>query len=163
MVIDREAWCAAIHGVTKSCTRLSDWTELNEWEDYSRYFWERLEISRIWATALSLVFWQCLGTVMAPLDVSFSLLIGDQGLNKVNLSTILDPFYSYQFMLCLWAMSFFQKLWPVRFPPVTLSPPWPELISCQGTKVNHTHLRNWESNEPLLQVSPQVFLKKLIS
>ena len=29
MVKDREAWCAAIHGVTKSQTRLSDWTELN--------------------------------------------------------------------------------------------------------------------------------------
>ena len=24
MVIDREAWCAAIHGVTKSRTKLSD-------------------------------------------------------------------------------------------------------------------------------------------
>ena len=28
-VMDREAWHAAIHGVTKSRTRLSDWTELN--------------------------------------------------------------------------------------------------------------------------------------
>ena len=29
LVIDREAWRAAIHGVTKSQTRLRDWTELN--------------------------------------------------------------------------------------------------------------------------------------
>ena len=28
-VMDREAWCATIHGVTKSQTRLSDGTELN--------------------------------------------------------------------------------------------------------------------------------------
>ena len=28
-VMDREAWHAAIHGVTKSWTRLNDWTELN--------------------------------------------------------------------------------------------------------------------------------------
>ena len=29
LVMDREAWHAAIHGVTKSRTLLSDWTELN--------------------------------------------------------------------------------------------------------------------------------------
>ena len=35
MVMDREAWRAAIHGVAKSWTRLSDWTELNWTEGHT--------------------------------------------------------------------------------------------------------------------------------
>ena len=34
LVMDRDAWHAAVHGVTKSQTRLSDWTELNWTESF---------------------------------------------------------------------------------------------------------------------------------
>ena len=36
LVVDREAWCAEVYGVTKSWTWLSDWTELN-WTEYKLF------------------------------------------------------------------------------------------------------------------------------
>ena len=49
LVTDREAWRAVIHGVTKSRTRLSKWTELNEteaedikrWQEYTEELYKK--------------------------------------------------------------------------------------------------------------------------
>ena len=42
LVIDREAWCATVHGVAKNWTRLSDWTELKSHPIY------RFNHHRLW-------------------------------------------------------------------------------------------------------------------
>ena len=38
LVMDRESWCAAVHGVTKTWTRLSDWAELSFDSDWILIF-----------------------------------------------------------------------------------------------------------------------------
>ena len=47
LVMDREAWHAVIHGVAKSRTRLSDWTELNWSFQFMLNFWSRAAILNI--------------------------------------------------------------------------------------------------------------------
>ena len=38
LVMDSEPWRAAIHGITKSRTRLSDWTELNWYNEVNQLY-----------------------------------------------------------------------------------------------------------------------------
>ena len=41
LAMDREAWHAVVHGVTKSQTRLSDWMELKPWERSKVIKWRK--------------------------------------------------------------------------------------------------------------------------
>ena len=54
LVMDREAWRAEIHGITKSRTRLSDWTELNWIFNYNMFLlsffdfcWKKAKVAQL--------------------------------------------------------------------------------------------------------------------
>ena len=47
LVMDKEAWHAVIHGVTKSQTHLSNWTEL-KWKTKEKWSWIKKKIQGIW-------------------------------------------------------------------------------------------------------------------
>ena len=47
LAMDREAWWAMIHGVTKSWIRLSNWTELNWYELWSWFLKMREQVKRV--------------------------------------------------------------------------------------------------------------------
>ena len=61
LMMDREAWCAAVHGVTKSWTRLSDWTEVNRLVMHL-YFWFLGQEALALSTSSDMLLWHDLAS-----------------------------------------------------------------------------------------------------
>ena len=74
LVMDREAWHAVVHGVRKSGTWLSDWTELRTWKQPKRPMTEEWRkkmqyMCRIESAAATKLLQPCL-TLCDPIDSS---------------------------------------------------------------------------------------------
>ena len=61
LVIDRKAWHAAVHGVAKSQTRLSDWTELNSFTLISNTYFSDTNCLAHWWQDLVRISWDHFG------------------------------------------------------------------------------------------------------
>ena len=74
LVMDREAWRAAVHGVTMSRTRLSDWTELNSLVTWIHWLMvqaplcaanSQFSVCRSWAPGTCRLYWTHTWLVMS--------------------------------------------------------------------------------------------------
>ena len=114
--MDREAWLAVIHGVTKSRTWLSDWTELTLVQDSTRLYLDhsfasmfyllfifKIE-SQSWSKTLLKVLQQCVMKTQSFDDLAKS--VGP--MNLIFFSDLISHF----FLLC----SFYSNY--IRFPAV---------------------------------------------
>ena len=78
LVMDREAWCAAIHGVAKCRTQLSDWTELN-WQIFLASLVKKIVFSIVYSCLLCQRYGVCrcmdlsLGFLFCCIDLYFCL------------------------------------------------------------------------------------------
>ena len=100
LVTDRAAWRAAVHGVEKSQTRLSDWTEVN-FREMSRSFVFKLVLLLLLLRCKSSLYF--LGT--SPLSVFWFASEGEQNLLPLNM----HPWHVDYFELILMARLQVQK------------------------------------------------------
>ena len=95
LVIDREPWCVAVHGVAKSRTRLSDWTvyniKTNNYQDKAIFFpvviwmWE-LDLKKCWVPK-NWCFWTVVleKTFVSPLECKEIKPVSPKGNQSLNI------------------------------------------------------------------------------
>ena len=137
LVMDREAWRAAVHGIAKSWTRLSDWTELNTVKsfclvneagvdvflEFSCFFYDPTNVGNLVSgssafSESSLYIWKCLiHLLLKPCLKDFELYLASMW-NECN-CTIVWTVFSIAFLwdwkencpcLALWPLLCFTNL-----------------------------------------------------
>ena len=92
LVMDREAWRAVVHGVAKSQTRLSDWTELN-WTELSNHREASPKLPLDSAKSCTLAY-----DIASRFVVCILVLLLDSKFHQRKTSYILSPWHHHHLL-----------------------------------------------------------------
>ena len=115
--MDKEAWCAVIHGVAKIRTRLSNWTELN-WTERSVIFYYYI-LAQIWVNLKLLIsfLWALSYHHPNPATIVTNHCLFCSFLHSVDDSQTLHMFEMIDYLLVYWTVrTSWMYAWVIAIP-----------------------------------------------